>query len=251
MSFFNKHYSQREHIFYMGWVSECLSLDSSRISLQHSSGWRWLSRFLIVKGGHVYLFQVPPVSILKSYKYKLAHSSRRNNSGSSGSSLGSVVSSASEASNSSNSAHFSSLNMASESNDLMTKSHKVKPDRMDKINRDMEKELAAASTDYLICYKSDFRCVKPNELSDFKKDCFVLNSGTIAKRYFSTENANDLQNLQKAWTRANFHSVTELKVYFFWIFALQTNIQKKYTLSSVTEWKLGITEKKVLNAQQQ
>ncbi len=204
----------------MGWLSEheCLSpLDSphSRLVLQQltSATSRWLSRFVIIKGGHVYLFKFPPVAILKAFKNRLAQSSRRNHSGSSGSSLGSVGSSTSDASTSSTgSAHFS-LNAASTSSDLlMTKTRNSKLDKVEKANQDLEKDLLAASSHCFVTCKCDFRIVKPNELFDAKHFCFLLNTGAVTKRYFSTESEIDLQKLQAAWTRSNFYSVTKFKV---------------------------------------
>lgn len=205
----------------MGWLSEreCLSLiDSphSRLALQQTTApSRWLSRFLIAKGGHLYLFKHPPVAILETFKSRLIQTSRRNHSGSSGSSLGSVGSSTSDASTSStSSAHFS-LNAASTSSDLlMTKTRRSKPDKVEKANQDLEKDLLAASSHFFVTCKCDFRIVKPNELLDAKHFCFLLNTGSVTKRYFSTESEIDLQRLQTAWTRSNFYSVTKFKVGF-------------------------------------
>lgn len=199
----------------MGWVSEYESLSplSSPCRLtsrQPTSLSRWLSRFFIAKGGHVYLFKHPPVAILKAFKGKLAQSSRRNHSGSS---LGSVGSSTSDASTSSTSSTQLSLAAASTSSDLlMSKTRRSKPDRVERANQDLEKELLAASMNCFVACKSDFRIVKSSELLDAKDSCFLLNNGSIITRYFSTENAVDLQKLQTAWTRTNYHSVTKFKV---------------------------------------
>lgn len=202
----------------MGWVSEHESLSThsspSRLTSQPPTApSRWLSRFLIAKGGHVYLFKYPPVAILKAFKSKLAQSSRRNHSGSSGSSLGSVGSTSDASTSSASSTQLSTLNATSTSTDLlMIKTRRSKPDRVERANQDLEKELLAASIHYFVACKSDFRIVKPNELFDAKDSCFLLNNGSKAKQYFSTESAIELKKLQTAWTRTNYHSVTKFKV---------------------------------------
>jgi len=189
----------------MGWVSEC-SLTDRTANPAENFEWRWLPRFIIMKGGNLYLFKLPPLSTLMCFKQKLFCPSRRNHSGSS---LGSVGSSGSEASNSSNSTH--TCHGPNEPNESFSKIHKAKPDRLLKLNKDFEGELVANSVACFNCYKSDFQVVKLNEQCDGKTHCFVLYSGK--RIYFSTENAIDLENLQKAWATSNYHSVTKLKVY--------------------------------------
>lgn len=196
----------------MGWVSELELIDRSFDcgSSPSTSRWRWLSRFVIVKGGHMYMFKQPPIFILKDIKQKLVNFAHRNHSGSTGSSLGSAGSSGSDASNLSiTSFHFNEKN---DSNDLLTKLRKTKSDRLVKLNKEFEKELIILSKAHYCCYKSDFRCIRPNELHDEKLHCFMVFSSTLNKQYFSTENESDLENLKKAWACTNYNSVTKLKV---------------------------------------
>lgn len=255
MSFFNGQYPQREHIFYMGWVSECITPDGSSHLLsptQHHLASRWLSRYLIIKGGTVYLFKVPPISLLRSTKGRLVASSRRNHSGSSGTSLGSVGSSASEATTSSSSssstgsAHFS-LSHASESNDRLASGRPGRrggqSERVQRINRDLDRQLAAEAMETLACYKTDFRTVHLKEAlaSGLKGHVFQLNSGTTPattkKRFFSTENAANLASLQQAWTRANYHSVIHFKTKTFTVVLEEENVFG----SLILDWRFGFS----------
>ncbi len=63
------------------------------------------------------------------------------------------------------------------------------------------------------CYQSVFRCVKSTELLDEKRHCFIIQCAEEpTMKYFSTENAEDLNKLKTSWHRANYHSVTQLGV---------------------------------------
>lgn len=213
MHFYNQHYPQREHFLYMGWISECLDNEAndnggSSLSSQHQLNHRWLSRYLIIKGGCVYLLKGPPAEVLRLCKQRLTSTTfRRHRSGSSGSSLGSVGSSGSEASNSSNgtSGPWQSIEVLGS---------KMKPDRINRVNRDLENDLRQQSMAHFACYACDFCPVLANQLLDQKKSCFVINGGAFNHKYFSIEDEQDLERLKRAWTRANYNSVIQIKVYF-------------------------------------
>lgn len=219
---FNQHYPQRDHFFYMGWVSECLTIEpdcalvNSPLS-KHSLGYRWLSRYLIVKGGNVYLFKSPPTLTLQNFMQKITNAFSRNRSGSSGSSLGSVGSSVSDGSNSSNSAHLASssnlMTHSCDSNVISSKLRKAKPYQMVNLNKDLESELIAQSIVHFSCYKSQFRCLKSSELFDSKNHCFVIKKDPNNQKCYSTEDKEDLEIFQRVWNKAMYHSVIKLKVF--------------------------------------
>lgn len=201
----------------MGWIDECQTIE--RDHCQHQpGGWRWLPRFMILKGGHVYLSRTAPISILKCYQHKLQsrtlnnnNKNNNNNRNSGTNSLGSVGSAST--SSTSDTSQSSSLYIEKFDRTRIGHLNRSKTNRLIRLNNDLERDLTLNSIAYYSCYKTDFRCLKSNELNDQRVHCFTINNGIVGeKRYLSVETSVDLQTLNKAWTRSNYYSVMQLKV---------------------------------------
>ncbi|OTF79632.1 PDZ domain containing protein, partial [Euroglyphus maynei] len=248
---FNKHLSKNEHFLYMGYVSERIIVESPPISLfsskssifshllshkssnNHHHNYRWLSRFLIIKGGKIYLFKVAPTETLLNYKRKIENISfqRKHRANSNGSSLGSVGSSST--STTSDTSNFSNTNGTNQLNGFYVNGNgytdnsstlssvggkainSKPPSRLNKLNKCLENELDLLAIEHWHCYQSDFRCLKPTEQMDNKRDCFVISNSQSQPKYFSTECSIQLERLNDAWNMANYFSVlkNECKIY--------------------------------------
>nr|XP_046911567.1 gamma-1-syntrophin-like isoform X1 [Dermatophagoides farinae] len=254
---FNKHFPKNEHFLYMGYVSERVLVESPLVSsmqtslfssksllfshllsplkssLHHHHHHRWLSRFLIVKGGKIYLFKVAPTETLLNYKRKMENIlfQRKHRANSNGSSLGSVGSGSTSTSDTSN---FSNANSTNHLNGLyvtnngctdnnstlstspcISKAISSKPSRLNKFNKCIENELDLLSIEHWHCYQSDFRCLKSTEQTDNKHDCFQISNSQSEQKYFSIECNIELERLNDAWNMANYYSVlkNECKIY--------------------------------------
>lgn len=215
MQNFNKHSPKNEQFFYMGVVSEfnqimeanSPKIDSSLMSIfstlktQQHRRHRWLTRYLIIKGGKMYVFKCAPTSTLLNYNRKIS-SLFYNRNNSNGSSLGSVGSSTSDASNSSISCSNNGLV------DSFSSSHtKVRPEKFCKINKCLDNELKLVALDHWDCFTMEVISVKPEKQWDEKKDCLILNDGKNKPKYFSTECSNNRDSLIKAWNLSRYYSV--------------------------------------------
>ena len=74
-------------------------------------------------------------------------------------------------------------------------------------------QLLSKSLIHFQCYQSVFRCVKPSEQLDERRNTFVIQTADDSSiKYFSSESADELTKVKNAWHRANYHSVTQLGV---------------------------------------
>lgn len=170
---------------------------------------RWLLHYIIIKGGILYIFKLPPADSIKNVQHKLSNLLYENCNGSSGSSIGSVASSTSDASSCKNVSYSQSLQHLPR-----TKC------KLDKINKEFDNSLSSHSTEQIQCYKSDMRLAKPNELWDTRPHCLVINTvnvhnNCIQSKLFSADNANHVESILKCWDDANHQSVLKLKVMSF------------------------------------
>jgi hypothetical protein len=73
--------------------------------------------------------------------------------------------------------------------------------------------LTAQSLVHYKCYQSVFRCVRAEECTDDRRNCFILQTSDDPNtRYFSTETPEELAKIKSAWYRANYNSVITLGV---------------------------------------
>ncbi|CAG2165872.1 unnamed protein product, partial [Oppiella nova] len=89
--------------------------------------------------------------------------------------------------------------------------HKCPPNSLIQNDSQLNIQLINKSLYHYNCYQSVFRCLKPNEQLDDKRNvCIIQSAEESSPKYLSTETSDDLTNLKNAWHRANYHSVTQL-----------------------------------------
>lgn len=191
----------------MGWVSECVPSETST-SLVFSPNSavplasRWLSRYMILKGGQCWLFKRPPTDLLLAAKRRLSLSVARRDQHSASS--GSVETSSGSGSLGST----LSIGHADNANRLSRGGGAYKTDRISRLNRELERELTSRAVVSFECSKADFRVVSGFEQ---RSACFLI-FGEPGRRIFSTEDHRCLADLQRAWSGANYQSVIRLMV---------------------------------------
>ena len=90
---------------------------------------------------------------------------------------------------------------------------KSPPDSLIENKSQLNYQLLTKSLFHCNCYHSVFRCIKPNEQLDQRRNTFVIQCAEDSSmKYFSVEESEELVKIKNAWHRANYYSVTQLGV---------------------------------------